>query len=168
MTRAVSLDLEMAETAASNVAVMLGALAERGMVKGFMGHFVIMDPNLGPDDCTFEDAILHEGSFVDDAYPWNHDYTKIARAKAKESWETGYSSRELMSLHPLLVADGDAPWAGSIVSKYSPDENFVIAFSGLPSEDDEWVCWMIESRLFALAYKRIDDDHLVGGGSVDP
>jgi|GEM_PF-1562486 hypothetical protein len=166
MAREVHLTLEMAKEAIGDVVIMLGALADRERIKGFMGHLVIMDPNLRPGDCEFENAIFYEDSFRSPQYPWNHDYEKIALAKARESWESGYSSRELMALHPLLVADGDAPWAGSIVSKCSPDETIIIAFSGLASEDDEWVCWMIEARLFALAYKRISGDCLVGGRKV--
>ena len=166
-TRGINLTKEMVKQAVSEVATIVGALAEKGVLEGFRGHFVIMDPNRPYGEYPFEEAILHESSFTDAAYPWKYDYKVIARAKAMASWATGLSSRELMALNPLFAEDGDAPWAGSIVVKFHNGQILVIAFSGLQSEDDEWVDWMLESRLWALSYKRIPDDSLVGGHNVD-
>lgn len=166
-TRGINLTLEMVKKAASEVAIMVNALGAKGVLEGFRGHLVVMDPNRPYGEYSFEEAILHQGSFKDDLdREWPHEYDVIARAKAKESWETGLSSRELMALNPLFVEDGDAPWAGSIVVKFENGQILVIAFSGYSSEDDEWIDWMLESRLWALGYKRIPDDSLVGGRKV--
>ena len=52
---------------------------------GFL-HVVVMDPAKGPQDASFEQAILHERSFGGDRSAWDADYAMYARGKAERSW----------------------------------------------------------------------------------
>ena len=160
MTRRLTLDRTMVSTAVTDVIIAVIALAKAGRFddKGPMGHIVVMDPEKLHGECSFEEAILYEQSIIHTSAPWGHDYTKIARAKACSTWETGVTSRKLKESWPLLAEDGDAPWAGSIIFK-TPWGDIIIAFSAYASEDDEWICWMTEaisSGLYFMSASRHD------------
>ena len=155
----------IALSALLEVEAAIQGLVDHGVLDGYKGHFVVMDPNRPQGEFVFENAILAEHTLRDGGTPWKYDYVKIARAKAKGSWETGLSSRELVN-DGLLVGDGDAPWAGSIVIKLKNGQILVIAFSGYSSEDDESLDWMAYGRMCALGLKRVPENTLVGGEAV--
>lgn len=62
------------------------AMRDRRFGDGGFLHVVVMDPAKGPQDCAFEQAILHEQSFGGDRKSWDADYAAYARGKAEASW----------------------------------------------------------------------------------
>jgi len=116
--------------------------------------------NYGVGDPSFRAAIAYEHSFDFEKWPWEYDYVEIALAKARVSWMTRQSQRELITNRRYLLVEGAAPWAGS----YVMNGDLVVAFSGLPSEDDEWICHSIAARIVALEHKQeLPDGTLLGG-----
>lgn len=79
---------------------------------GFL-YLVVMDPGLSPSEAEFEQAILHERSFGDEA-GWDADYRRFARDKARLSWLRGADAHLLQSLSPHRLREGDSLLWGSV------------------------------------------------------
>jgi hypothetical protein len=78
---------------------------------GFL-YLVVMDPGLWPGEASFEQAILHEQGFGDEAR-WDADYRRFARDKARLSWQTGMDCHRLQALAPHRLRRGDSLlWGG--------------------------------------------------------
>ena len=161
------LDPGLVRQAVDDVEDAIFGMVTTSAMERIAGHIVVMDPiYVAGGDASFEQAILYEHSLGEHPEEWPYDYKRIARAKAKQSWETGLSSRELLNDYPLYVADGDSPWVGSIVVDYLGNK-IVLSCSGYHQPEDEMVCWFFFHRMVCLAREAIPKDTLVGGESVD-
>ncbi len=159
---------QIAEQAANEVMYAVRSLAEADMLSQYRGHIVIMDPakpyTRGDTVEDFEKAIAFQASYTDPSWPWKYDYQKIALAKAMVTWRYGVSSRESVTNQRYLLDEGAAPWAGSVVW----NGNLFVAFSGLPSQDDEWICHCVAARIVALEYaQQLPDSTLLGGEGIE-
>lgn len=94
------------------------------------------------DNHLMKPAILLETSFNKEMWG-SVDYSQICRGKARISWRTQMSSREVVKLHPGLLQPGDAKYAGAVYY-----HGLVIAASGVKSFWDE----AISMNLGALAH----------------
>lgn len=167
MRRPLKLDRALVESAIEDVESALHGMAATNAIEEVTGYIVVMDPSSPALESDFYEATLHEHRFIGpEVPPWEYDYRKIAKAKAKASWETGLSTRELRESWPLYETRGDSPWAGSIVVDYC-GYKIVIAVSGYSQPVDEMICWWFFHRLVALTREDLPDDTLVGGESVE-
>ncbi|WP_261544682.1 hypothetical protein [Burkholderia multivorans] len=111
-------------------------------------HIVIMDPALGPQDASFEDAILYEFS-LPDPKDWDADYRAYARAKARLSWETGRDGHVVQALEPYRLRAGDTNLWGAVAQ-----HGIVVGVSGAQPWFDEAFAGCIAHCLRALAKHR--------------
>jgi hypothetical protein len=111
---------------------------------GFL-HIVVMDPALGPADCSFEDAILHEHS-VGDRTKWDADYAMYARAKAAIAWRYRGDSHAVQCLRPHVLRSGDTTLWGSVYM-----DGIVVGASGAFPAFDEMYSTVVAGCLRALA-----------------
>lgn len=111
-------------------------------------HIVVMDPALGPDDASFEDAILYEYSMPDPT-KWDADYCAYARAKARLSWEHGVDSRLIQSSEPYRLRSGDTNLWGSVMQ-----HGIVVGVSGAQPWFDEALAGCVAHCLRAIAHHR--------------
>jgi hypothetical protein len=98
-----------------------------------------MDPALGPERSSFDDAVLLEHA-IGDRSRWDADYAAFARAKARLAWSRRADSALLQATRPQLLAEGDSLLWGSVwldgiavgVSGAFPwwDEAFALAVAG--------------------------------------
>jgi len=133
------------------IIALLAETVDLWVARGFLhrnhGCIVVMDPRLPyrGDAEEFSKAIfiaLRLGN-VD---AWEHPYDDIALAKAKLSWRTGFSTREVIELYPHLLEEGDVRWAGGIVFN-----GWVVAYSGDKAYLDEAVAYTQAAMLTAGA-----------------
>lgn len=103
-----------------------GALGDSGHL-----HVVVMNPLRTPADCAFEDAILIEASFGDDARE-DERYARYARDKARLSWRLGRDGLALQHAFPQHLRAGDTTLGGAIVL-----DGLVVATSGCLEVYDE-------------------------------
>ena len=111
---------------------------------GFL-HIVVMDPALGPDHCSFEDAILHEHS-VGDRSKWDADYAMYARAKTAVAWRHRADSHAVQALRPHVLRSGDTTLWGSVFM-----DGIVVGASGAFPAFDEMYSTVVAGCLRALA-----------------
>jgi hypothetical protein len=74
-----------------------------------------------------------------------------ARAKAKMSWRTGFSSRILIHEKPHLLLPGDSRFPGSAVL-----DNIVTGTSGADAWDDEMISNQLNFGIVAVYHGRIN------------
>lgn len=65
-------------------------------------------------------------------------YERIAKAKARPAWRTGYSSGEAAECSGFFTTSGDAIWKGSTVIT-AGDNRLVVSVSGLTGIHDEYL-----------------------------
>ncbi|HEX8963626.1 MAG TPA: hypothetical protein VF801_11540 [Rhodocyclaceae bacterium] len=133
--RAVRLVAPMIETARQD---------RRVVGSGFL-YVVVMDPGLAPGEARFEEAILHEQGFGDEAQ-WDADYRRFARDKARLSWLRGMDGHRLQTLSPHLLRPGDTRlWGGVCL------DGIVVAASGAFPWYDELFAGAVALALRAIA-----------------
>lgn len=115
---------------------------------GFL-HLVVMDPLLGPSECSFEEAILYEYS-IGDRDQWDADYAAFAHAKARVAWRTGLDGHTVQELHPHLLSARDTVLWGSVVI-----DGIVVSSSGADPWFDEAFAGTVAMLLRALAKEGI-------------
>ncbi|MGE5466916.1 MAG: hypothetical protein ACM3Y9_05770 [Ignavibacteria bacterium] len=111
---------------------------------GFL-FVVVMDPGLTPPDAAFEEAILLERGFGDEA-AWDADYRRFARDKARSSWLNGADGRALQALVPHRLKRGDSLLAGGVCI-----DGITVAASGAFAWFDELAAGTVALALRALA-----------------
>ncbi|WP_186098161.1 hypothetical protein [Burkholderia gladioli] len=138
--------------AVAAIELMLPTLAAalEGDLVGESGclHVVVMDPALGPGDCAFEDAILHEFSMPDPAR-WDADYRAYARAKTRLSWETGLDGHVVQAACPHRLRAGDTNLWGAVAI-----DGIVVGVSGAQPWFDEAFAGSVALFLRAMAKRR--------------
>ncbi len=140
---------EIAKRAIDMVRPAILAAVEGKILKRGDLHIVVMDPVKGPWNVEHEDeAILHEESFGDVA-KWASPYGEIARAKAIESWRTGFPTHVIRETMPyLLYANDDYSdtvyWGSAVL------QGLTVGVSGVQSWFDEWVAYMVAAACRAL------------------
>lgn len=82
---------------------------------------------------------------VDDNHPHREKYDEIALAKARVSWETGLSSREVQQNAPHLLKPGMTKWGGSAI-----EFKLVVAFSGVQAIFDEAISWSVLAWILGI------------------
>lgn len=110
--------------------------AERGITNRLGGTIVVLDPRNG------------EPLFSAVANPHHSDRYKfddIAQAKARVSWNTGLSSRQVQQDAPHLYLPGMTKWGGSVT-----ENKLVVAFSGVQAVFDEAIARMMLNWILAL------------------
>lgn len=114
---------------------------------GFL-YIVIMDPALRPEDCRFEDAILHEHA-VGDRCAWDADYALYAREKARVCWCHGRCGHELRVCSPhLLSKTQTGVWGGVWL------DGIAVGVSGADPWFDEAIGFSVAASLRAIAKQR--------------
>lgn len=110
--------------------------ASEDVINKLAGSVVVLDPWSG------------EPLFTNRINP-NHDkadlYDKIALAKARVSWETGLTSRQVQQDAPHLYRSGMTKWGGAVI-----ENKLVVAFSGVQAVFDEAISWMVLNWIIAL------------------
>ncbi|PIR86506.1 hypothetical protein COU13_00565 [Candidatus Kaiserbacteria bacterium CG10_big_fil_rev_8_21_14_0_10_43_70] len=103
-----------------------------------------------PDDFNpiFYRFVRPRGAISQDD-PIMKELSANARAKARMSWRTGYSSRTLIYEKPHLLLPGDSRFPGSAVL-----DNVVTGVSGADAWDDEMVSAQINSAIVAIRHGR--------------
>lgn len=120
-------------------------ISRGGVFKRDEFHVIIGTYGLG-----VENSVLFEESY--NSEKWKKDYAAIAHGKYAASLRTGLSSRNLLNKYPELLAEGDAKWAGSVVSG-----GIIVACSGFQDYLDEMVCNMLIAILRGLMIKNLDE-----------
>lgn len=118
---------------AIELATPLLAAACRDAALGDSGHLhiVVMNPLRSSTDSTFEDAILIEASFGDDARE-DERYARYARDKARLSWRLGRDGLALQQQFSQHLRAGDTTLGGAVVL-----DGLVVATSGCLEVYDE-------------------------------
>lgn len=111
---------------------------------GFL-YIVVMDPLLGPGNCSFEEAILYEHA-VGDRDRWDADYAAFAHAKARVAWRTGMDGHLVQELRPHLLTARDTVLWGSVVV-----DGIVVGVSGANPWYDEAFAGTVGMCLRAIA-----------------
>ena len=120
---------------------------ERVCGSGFL-HLVVMDPAIGPEHATFEEAVLFEHS-IGDRSRWDADYGAFARAKARLSWLHRADSHRLQAERPHLLREGDSLlWGGVHL------DGITVGVSGAEAWWDEAFALAVAGNLRALAKHR--------------
>jgi len=100
---------------------------ERGILNGYIGALVILDP-ARPDGPPLFMAHLGDNP---------GDFPEYAEAKARVAQRTGHDTTNLRSDYPHLYQSGDIKWPGGILR-----EGLAVGFSGVQGEYDvmigEW------------------------------
>jgi hypothetical protein len=128
---------ELCEQAWSLVEPGLTHGADLGIVNGYEGSLVVLDPHAGDGSILFT---AHPGGRV-------HEQTLgFATAKAAVALRTGRDTSTLRSHFPHLYAPGDIVYPGGVVR-----DGLVVAYSGVQGEIDEMVAEWFISAVRALA-----------------
>lgn len=107
-----------------------------GVTNKLAGTIVVLDPWTG--EVLFEED-------ADEDHENAEKYCEIARAKARVSWETGMTSREVQQNAPHLYKPGMTKWGGSAV-----EYKLVVAFSGVQAVYDEAISWSVLAWILAM------------------
>lgn len=144
----------LADRAAAREAVELAMpMIENGLATRRMGRsgflcIVIMDPALGPEACSFEQAILYEHA-VGNRAAWDADYAHYAREKARVCWRTRRNGHELRYVAPHLLRAGDAGVWGGVWH-----DGIAVGVSGADPWFDEAIGTSVAGFLRAVAKQR--------------
>ena len=136
--RAITLALPMIEP----------AMGEPGVCGSGFLVIVVMDPALGPSQCSFDGAVLVE-HHIGDRSRWDADYAGFARAKARLAWESGMGSQALQALQPHRLRVGDSLLWGSVWL-----DGIVVGVSGAEAWWDEAFATAVAANLRAIAKER--------------
>jgi len=117
---------------------------------GFL-YIVVTDPALGPDDASFEQAVLIEHA-IGDRSRWDADYAAFARAKARLAWRERCDSRGLQANRPQRLRPGDSLLWGSAWL-----DGIAVGVSGAEPWFDEAFAHAIAALLRAIATQRHAD-----------
>jgi hypothetical protein len=119
-------------------------------------HVVVVDPTIAYGHPAAETPFLFQHSIGRD--DWADDYQRYAQAKARLSWRTGLSSREVVLTKPHLLLPGNTHfWGSAIVG------GIITACSGVESYWDEAFAGMTSAALCgeasynAAQYMKRDD-----------
>ncbi|MGC1176683.1 MAG: hypothetical protein WA843_01315 [Candidatus Saccharimonadales bacterium] len=114
----------------------------QGFAKRRHGCLVVLDPKVPREpkykessvdpEHPFKELVLFEYTWGQET-DWEHDYRKVARAKAFASWKTGLPTRLINQSAPYLYEPGFTKWPGSAVGP----GGLVVAFSGVEDYFDE-------------------------------
>lgn len=148
---------EAARRAVEFARPMIEAWRKNGDIvgSGFL-YVVIMDPALRPEDCSFEDAILHEAAFGDPT-SWDAAYDTFAREKARLSWQHGQDSRVVQATRPYALKQGDTLLGGGVYL-----DGIVVAASGAFPWFDEAFAGAVAFWLRALSLEAHHRDGKAG------
>jgi hypothetical protein len=147
------LDAQAARRAVALAAPMIEAARRDARIVG-SGFFylVVMNPALTPGETRFEEAILHEQGFGDEAR-WDADYRAFAREKARLSWQNGMDGHRLQSLAPHRLRGGDSLlWGGVCL------DGIVVGASGAFPWYDEMLAGAVALALRAIAKEARDGE----------
>lgn len=110
--------------------------ADMGIITDWAGTIVVLDPRNG--DVLFQDRVRRP-------HPKADTIDEIALAKAKVSWDTGLTSRQVQQNAPHLYRTGMTKWGGSAV-----ENGLIVAFSGVQAVFDEAIAWSVLKWIIAL------------------
>lgn len=142
-------DVPAAEAALEFVMPMIRAGIDSRRVgeSGFL-YIVIMDPALRPEDCSFEDAILHEHA-VGDRSAWDADYALYAREKARVCWRHQRNGHQLRACSAHLLSKSETGvWGGVWL------DGITVGVSGADPWFDEAIGLSVAAALRAIAKQR--------------
>lgn len=108
---------------------------ERGLLNGYIGALVILDPAAPGGAPLF---MAHLG---DDP----GDFPEYAEAKARLAHRTGRDTTSLRMDHPHLYQPGDIKWPGGVFR-----EGLAVGFSGVQGEYDVMICEWFVSAVSAI------------------
>ncbi|HLV29561.1 MAG TPA: hypothetical protein VKY60_10630 [Burkholderiaceae bacterium] len=142
-------DVSAATLAVDLVMPMIEAgLADKKIGDSGFLYIVIMDPGLGPDTCSFEDAVLYEHA-VGDRSAWDADYALYAREKARVCWTHRRNGHEVRVCSPhLLRAQETGVWGGIWLDGIS------VGVSGANPWFDEAIGLSVAAAFRAIAKQR--------------
>ncbi len=124
------------------------ALARDGVSGERVLHIVVMDPQAGPGDTSFEGAILHEES-VGRPESWGADYRSFARGKAELAWRLQCDTHVVQELRPHLLRRGDSLLWGGVCR-----DGIIVGCSGAHPWFDEAFANTVAGFLVAIAQER--------------
>jgi hypothetical protein len=107
-----------------------------GIAKRFAGHLRIS----ALKDGEWRLVAYHD---FGDRETWEHPYEEIAIAKETISKRTGKTSREVQTMHPELLVQGDTVYYGNAMT-----ETIIVSFSGdEPYFDEMFSVWTLAAYL---------------------
>lgn len=115
--------------------------ADMGVTNKTAGTIVVVYPRVDPND----DFTMVYNADIDAMHENSLKYTKIAVAKARISWQTGLSSRQVQQDAPFLYREDMAKWGGSVI-----ENGLIVAFSGVQAIFDEAIAGTMLRWIVAL------------------
>lgn len=131
------LSREICENAWAMIEPGLTRGADLGLLNGYEGSLVVLDPAAG------------DGSILFTAHPGGRVHEKTlgyATAKAAVAFRTGRDTSTLRTHYPHLYREGDIIYPGGVVR-----DGLVVAYSGVQGEIDEMVAEWFVAAVRALA-----------------
>jgi hypothetical protein len=128
---------EICEQAWGLIEPALNHGADLGIVNGYKGSLVVLDPIAGDGSIFFT---AHPGGEV------HQETLGFATAKAAVAFRTGRDTSTLRTHYPHLYTAGDIVYPGGVVR-----DGMVVAYSGVQGEIDEMVAEWFVSAVRALA-----------------
>lgn len=143
---------EICETAWECCRPSVVRAAHLGVTNKLAGTIVVLDPWTG--EYLFS-------AVVDLDHPDKSKYDEIALAKARVSWTTGLTSRQVQQDAPHLYLPGMTKWGGSAI-----ENKLVVAFSGVQAVIDEAIAWMMLNWILAICQDEMTKpDGVMASGS---
>jgi hypothetical protein len=118
------------------------AASVKGLIARTHLHILALKPGV-PYEANTTLPILWEAQ-VGSPSEWEWDYRKFAEAKARLSWRTGLSSREVLQSKMHLIEKGDTVYYGSVVM-----DGLIVGVSGVQEYFDEMFARMTAAALCA-------------------
>lgn len=142
---------------------MIHSAAEEKVINKLAGCLVVLKPGIpyepkyrnAIDDGSFDDLVLWQYHFGDEAEYDIVKYINIARAKAFASYLTGLPSHQVQQVMPALYLTGMTKWGGSAVSGIGP-VRLIVAFSGVEWYYDQMISEMMISALQAVCHDQME------------